>query len=265
MGLVIFWGVVPWLCLTQEAWADATPIKAPGRKTSNSANGAPLPFRVGEKLTYDIRWYGVTAGLAELTVKAKTHYNGHEVYHLVSRATGAGVVGKLYTVDDRLEVFVDVQGLYPYYASLRQKEGKRKKDKEVYFDQDRREVTYITNRGRPRTLSVPPEVKELLSSLYYFRTQGLKVGSTVPLNVFSLKRSYTVEVKVLRKETIETFSGPAETYVIQPHVSLNGQPQTREESLIWLTADERRLPVKIKTKVRLGYIEATLIGYAEQS
>lgn len=242
-----------------------TSAKASSRKPSNGTNGAPFPFKVGEKMTYDIHWYGVTAGLAELTVKARTRYNGHEVYHLVSHATSAGVVGKLYTVNDRVEAFVDVQGLYPYYASLRQREGKRKKDKDVYFDQERREVTYITNRGRPRTLSVPPEVKDLLSSLYYFRTQELKVGATVPLSVFSLKRSYAVEVKVLRKETVETFSGPAETYVIQPHVSLNGQPQTREESLIWLTADERRLPVKIKTKVRLGYIEATLIGYAEQS
>ncbi|MBI2875688.1 MAG: DUF3108 domain-containing protein [Candidatus Tectomicrobia bacterium] len=259
-GILAF-GLVSCLYLTQAAWTEVISARI---SPTRASNGTAFPFKIGERLTYEVSWQGITAGLAELTIKARTRYNGREVYHLTSRVTSAGMVGKFYTVDDRIEAFVDVQGLYPYYAFLRQREGKRKKDKDVHFDQDRHQVTYTTNGGRPRTLPVPPAVKDILSSVYYLRTKELDVGGTVPLSVFSSKRNYAVEVKVLRKEAVETFSGLLETYVVKPHVTPSKESQ-KQDSLIWVTADERKLPVKIKTKVRLGYIEATLIQYVEQS
>ena len=222
-----------------------------------------FPFRVGEKLVYEISWYGVTAGKSELIIQEKALYRSREVYRLVFRTTSAGIVGKFYKVSDRLESFIDVQGLFPYYALLRQRQSRHDKDKDVYFDQENHQVSYVTNGGRPRVLPTPPEVLDILSCLYYFRIQDLKVGVSIPLNVFSLKRNYSVEVKVLRKERMKVFSTERDVYLIKPYITFTDAPSREGYGQVWLTADEKKLPVKIRTQIRLGHIDAVLIDYEE--
>ena len=104
--------------------------------------GTAHPFKNGEELTYKITWYGVLAGIGKLKVSDKTLYQGKEVYRLASQGVTAGGIGKFYTVDDRLEVLIDPDGLYPYYAFLSQQEGKRRKTTEVSFHQGKNKITY---------------------------------------------------------------------------------------------------------------------------
>lgn len=261
LALVLFW-------VRASETREIGISEAKGEETANhkglpSKNSSSFPFGIGEKLVYEISWFGITAGKSELTVKEKTFYQSRVVYRLVSQTTGGGAMGKLYPVDDRLESFIDARGLFPYYALLRQREGKRKKDKDVYFDQENQQITYVTNGGRPRVLSAPPQVLDILSSLYYFRTQDLKVGKSIPLRVFSLKHNFEVAVKVLSKEIMEVLSVKREVFLVKPHITMNGAPSPyrKGEVLLWLTADEKKLPVKIRAQVRLGHIEAVLIAY----
>jgi hypothetical protein len=220
-----------------------------------------FPFKVGEELTYKITWYGILAGIGKIKLENETLYQGKEVYRLVSQGVSAGVIGKFYKVDDRLEVFVDPAGLYPYYAFFYQQEGRRRKTTEVIFNQKENKITYITNNGRPREFTAPPKVLDILSSLYFYRAQDLQENQSVSMKVFNSKKIFMAQAKIIAKEKLQTPWGKVDTYMVKPTVSLNGVNYKKGEAVMWVTADERKIPVKIKIKVAIGHITATLTEY----
>jgi len=65
---------------------------------------------------------------------------------------------------------------------------------------------------------------------------------------------------VLRKEKIKTSLGTFDTIVIKPLMQSEGIIDKKGEMFIWLTDDNRLLPVKMKTKVKIGSVTATLVG-----
>jgi len=224
------------------------------------APAQPLPIKAGEELTYKITWYGILAGIGKLKVEDDILYQGRRVYRLISQGVSAGVIGKFYKVDDRLEVFVDQEGLYPYYAFFYQREGGRRKTTEVIFQQEENKITYITNNGRPRIFKAPPRVLDILSSLYYYRWQSLS-GDHVTMKVFNSKRIFSAQARIVGRERLKTPLGKVDTYLVKPVVELNGRPFKKGDATMWITVDQRRIPVKIKIKVAIGHIVATLIDY----
>jgi hypothetical protein len=68
--------------------------------------------------------------------------------------------------------------------------------------------------------------------------------------------------KVVRKETVEVPGGTFETYLIEPEMKDIGgvfKKSKNAKILLWVTADERRLPVKIASKVSVGGFIGVLI------
>ena len=71
----------------------------PGQKQIDSFPAANLPFKPGEKLTYDISWSNlIHAGTAVLEVRGKKEADGEFVYHLISTAHSGRFLSKFYAV-----------------------------------------------------------------------------------------------------------------------------------------------------------------------
>jgi hypothetical protein len=68
------------------------------------------------------------------------------------------------------------------------------------------------------------------------------------------------EVQILRREVVETPLGRFKTVVIKPLLKSEGVFTLSGDVFIWLTDDERRIPILIKSKVKIGSITATLVG-----
>jgi hypothetical protein len=71
---------------------------------------------------------------------------------------------------------------------------------------------------------------------------------------------WNLEVQILRKEKIKTKLGVFDTIVIKPLMKSEGTFNRKGDMYIWLTDDEKRIPVKLKTKIVVGHITATLVG-----
>jgi hypothetical protein len=65
---------------------------------------------------------------------------------------------------------------------------------------------------------------------------------------------------VLRREELVTPLGRFKTIVIQPLLKSEGIFARTGDMFIWLTDDDRRIPVQMKSKVVVGSITATLTG-----
>jgi hypothetical protein len=99
-----------------------------------------------------------------------------------------------------------------------------------------------------------------LSGFYSVRKKILKVGQVVSVKVFDSAKMWDVPVEVLRKEQIEVPAGIFDTIVIKPHLKSEGVFKRSGEVIIWLTDDERKVPVMVKSKVLIGSIDAQLTG-----
>ncbi|MBA4348721.1 MAG: DUF3108 domain-containing protein [Thermodesulfovibrio sp.] len=218
-------------------------------------------FSVPEILQYNLTWTGIKAGEAILEIRDNGPY-----VQFISRATSAKWVSLFYHVDDIVvstvkkghgENFVGI----PHNYRIKIKEGRHRRDKEIQFDHTAKKVTYINHLDREKAeFGIEDSTFDSLSSFYYIRQIPLEVGKSVFVTVFDSKKIYKVEVQVLKKEEVETPLGTFKTILIKPIMKSEGIFYKKGDILIWLTDDEKRIPVLLKTKVVVGSITATLVG-----
>jgi len=216
------------------------------------------PIQPGERLTYDISWLNVSAGTAVMEV-TEGGASEHPKATLVTTARSSPMVTRFYPVDNRVESHIDLDSLLPERMTFRRREGKRKNDFDYTFHQKEGTVTAIKD-GTSDTLQIPPATQDAISCLYFVRsTLSLKPGASLVLNVHHDKKNYKLEVRV---EEIETLKGPwgkrevARVLVVMP---FQGIFLNQGNLRVWFTADERRIPLRMKAKVIIGSITADLV------
>lgn len=217
-------------------------------------------FRIPEKLVFDLTWTGIKAGTATQEISL----SGADT-KIVSTARSADWVTVFFPVDDRIEAILKgnnpVKLGLPVSYSMKIREGRHVRDKETHFDHARRIAHHKDNiSGERHEIPIASATVDTLSSFYFVRQMKLEVGKPVFISILDNKKLWDVEVEVLRKEKIKTKLGTFDTIVVKPHLKSEGIMDKRGDMLIWLTDDQRRLPVKMKTKVKIGSITATLVG-----
>jgi hypothetical protein len=227
---------------------------------NKQASPAALPYASGEKLTYDISWSDILkAGVAVMEVRAE-NADGRPVYHFISTARSVGVVHKVYTVADTVESVIDAVNLCPVTYRLDQHHGKRIKKREMTFNH-REETVTVRSDGTEAAYSVPPDVQDALSSLYFVRAQKeFTVGKPITLHVHEDGKTWAVEVHTLGREKLKTAFGELNTIKIKTYPKYEGVFQHKGEIYIWLTDDARKIPVLMKSEISIGSILTTLVG-----
>jgi hypothetical protein len=148
----------------------------------------------------------------------------------------------------------------PVNYRIKVREGKHRRDKEVVFDRAGGKAIYI-NHLKPETkeFDVPESIYDPLSAFYRVRNMDLKVGSSVYVPVFDSKRVWNVEVKVLGRERVRVPAGTFDTIKIKPLMESEGIFSRKGEIYIWVTDDEKKVPVKLNSEVAVGSINAVLV------
>jgi hypothetical protein len=218
-------------------------------------------FPIPERLDFELTYSGITAGHAVQEVKQE----GSDI-HIISTAKSADWLRFFFPVDDRIESFL-VSGTPPMFIGSprlyqeRKHEGKTITNREARFDRQKLEVTTINHRNKEeKKHAITKRTYDTLSSFFYFRTIPLQVGTSYFIDVYDCNRLWNTEVKVLRREELVTPLGRFKTIVIQPLLKSEGIFAQSGDIFIWLTDDDRRIPVQMKSKVVVGSITATLTG-----
>jgi len=128
----------------------------------------------------------------------------------------------------------------------------------MLFDQENHLAIY--NNGQD-TFSVPAYVQDVLSAFYLIRTRELKVGQSIFVDNHADKKNYPLEVKVLRKERIKVPAGTFDCVVVEPILRASGIFQQKGSLTVWLTDDQIKMPVLMKSKVVIGSISTELTKY----
>ena len=226
----------------------------------------PCPLfagRVPERLVYDLSWNGIPVGTATQEITGEGDRR-----RITATARSNAWLSLFYPVDDRVESVLDAAGA-PFPGATRRYrmlmlDGGRRRDREIFFDQERGRATYRDRlSGEQAEVAVPSGVYDIYGSFYFVRYLPLEPGKPHSVTVLDGREPRRVEVRVLGRETLKTVLGRVGTLVIQPQVFAEGVFEGKRGVTIWLTDDERRLPVKVMTGVAVGSVTAILTSVGQ--
>ncbi len=213
-------------------------------------------FGAGERLVYSVGYGVVKAGEASLEIREITKLDGHKCFHIISGVRSNKFFSLFFNVDDKVESFLDVYGLYSLRFEKHLMEGKFRAD--AYVDFDQRKSLAISGKD---TIPTPPYVQDALSVLYYVRAQKLEIGKPILVDNHTDRRNYLLEVRVHRKETVEVPAGKFDCLVVEPLLKGSTVFKHQGKLTVWLTDDEKKMPVLMKSKAIIDSISASLKEY----
>lgn len=219
----------------------------------------------GEQLKFGVYYSFVKAGTAYIKNRGLTEVNGRKAFLIETTAFSATVIDSVFKVRDVNYSWIDAQTFKSlgYTQSLR--EGNYVRDEWLAFDiANHRYYGEIQKKEEPRVIAgeLTEEVLDMLSSLYYVRTQPLEVGKDIIFDIVNREKQYPLVVKVLKKETVKTAAGKFNCWVVEPKFRGEGIFVAKGKSLkVWLTADEYKMPVKMQAEVFIGSVKAELLEY----
>ena len=216
-------------------------------------------FKVGEKLTFAIKYGFVTAGVAEMSIPDIKRISGREAYQVKFQVNSVPSFDWIFKVRDRYETYIDTEGIFPWRFEQHVREGGYSRDFSAFFDQ---------RRGKAKTTegeyNIPKYVNDIMSAFYYARTldySNMKINDKIHLQNFYKDKVYNLDVRYLGKETVEVPAGTFHCIIVEPLVQEGGLFKSEGSILIWLTDDSLKVPVKVQTKVVIGSINAELTSY----
>ncbi len=107
---------------------------------------------------------------------------------------------------------------------------------------------------------------DVITSFYYLRRQPLEIGKSVHISMFDSNKFLNTEVRVLRHEQFTMDNGQeVPTIIVEPVLKSEGLFQKSGTIMIWLTDDERRMPVRMETKLKIGWVTAVLKSFSVQN
>jgi len=234
-----------------------------------------IPFARGEELVYQAEFNrsllrGINVG--ELRFSARPSASAHASadatgLKLIGDATAKGFLLKLFGSHFSLHVESVVDG--ESFAALRTKkveeDRRRVRISEAVFDHNANKVTWtVGNRNQTEppsvtTLDFTDPIQDILTVIYFVRTQRLQPGQTFDVPLTDNNQVYRCSVAVVERKKLKTILGRVDTVRVEPAIFGDDRViRSRGTLSIWVTDDARRIPVKAQLKVPLGTFDITL-------
>jgi hypothetical protein len=236
--------------------ADAVPAYQPRH----------FPFEGGEKEVYNATWNGMfSVATAEIRT-VPTVVDGKKVYQVRVDAKTSRALDLIWRMRDTISSTFDAKALTPSRFTFNQRENSRVIDTEARFDPSTKQWSVNRQQAgkKPRAYNFDSHnTLDPITAVYLARSSDFKVGDRLYFKVFGGRYQYLLELFVEKKEPVRLASGKTvEAYRIVPRVqniTKNGYASRFNEATIWISADERRVPVKLSSKIAFGSVQLDLI------
>ena len=222
-----------------------------------------FPFYPGEKLTFQLKWTFIPAGEAVLEVLPIETIEGVKAYHFLLTAKSNSFIDHFYKVRDKIDAYTDIEMTHSILYKKKQQEGKTNRDIVVNFDWNNNKAVYSTlNETRP-PIDILPGSFDPLSAFFFVRFIDLQKKSAIERPVTDGKKCIIGKAAVIKREAVELASGTYDTFLIEPEIEHVGGVFEKSKDAkiqVWVTADHRRIPVKLKSKVVVGSFVGELVS-----
>ncbi|OQX21621.1 MAG: hypothetical protein BWK80_32705 [Desulfobacteraceae bacterium IS3] len=229
----------------------------------NAAEAGDLCFQPGEKLIFELKWSFIKAGEATLEVMPIETFNGISAYHFVMTAESIPAIDLIYKIRDRIDAYTDIGVNRSLLYKKKQKEGRSIRDITLSFDWDKKTAQYTNFKEVLPPIPIMDGSFDPLSAFYYTRLIDLKENMVIERPITDGKKNVIGKVSVVRREKIKIGENTYDTYLLEPELREVGGVFEKSKGAklqVWVSADERKIPVRVKSKVAVGSFIGELIS-----
>jgi len=198
-----------------------------------------------------------------LEVKPFQAVDGVQAYHFVLTARSNSFVDVFYKVRDRIDAYTDIHMTRSLLYKKQQHEGNTKRDVVVNFNWSDLTAQYYNFNKMEKNISIMLGSFDPLSVFFFSRLLDFKVDNILTRPVTDGKKCVIGKARIIRKEKLSLANGTYEAYLLEPELKhIGGVFEKSEDAKIqlWVSADRRRIPLKIKSKVMVGSFVGELVS-----
>lgn len=219
-------------------------------------------FGPGERLEFSVEYGILKAGTAVLAVTGPEQYDGLLAYRISATAHSNPAFSTFFEVNDLNEAYLDIVQFHTLRFFKNLHEGDFRYQEEVLFDQDAGMVYYPEETDSSlMAMEIPAHALDVLSCLYFARTLPLEVGNTYYVDSHIDNDNYPLKIVVYERDHIRVPAGEFDCIMVQPELRSQGLFDQQGEIWVWLTDDERHMPVLMRSAIVIGEIVCVLEDY----
>ena len=266
---------VPLLALAISIGASAPFVRA----QRHDPKAGPRHFELGEELHFEAEFSRALLrklDIADLKFRAtRTPVSADtqeaKPYALTFSADIAskGFIARLFnlTFRERVESIVEPLSFTVQRTKILDEQGKRVRTTESTFDRSQGKMTWTSHdpnnpsdEPRHRIADFSGQLQDVLSAIYFIRTQPLEVGKTFEVFIGDGGRVYKIPVKVVEKKRMKTILGRVDVLRVNPELFGPDRliDEEKGEFSLWITADTRHIPVGGRIKTDYGTFDIKL-------
>jgi hypothetical protein len=242
------------------------------QEDGNSSKGSA--FLIGERLEYQIEWDPpwylfflprMDAGNVLLSIPEEMDHFGRKAVVIEFKAQSSGTMANLtgFRIDDDFRFVADAVTFCAISSTKKEREGKRKRNIDVEYlpESNQLHILEVDVAVTPSVVKkdafkegIPTCVQDIFSALYWLRRQELNVGMKYKATLGYDDRIKDVESVIEKREWVETPVGKFETWRMNTVALLGGLFKDGGQFKLWLSADQRKLPLQFEIRVSLGKV-----------
>lgn len=215
---------------------------------------------VGERLSFHGRWFTLPVGHGSIEVKEIVEIEGRSAFHIEAQGHSNELLSAFYPIHDVIHSYLDTETLQPLRFEKKQQEGHYRSEEVVHFDHLRSVATYHSLlNGSTKEIPLPDQFQDLISAVYWFRTQSLSPNSQIEINLYTDEKIYKTAIEIKNPILLELLKrGTFPCLIAEPKASFKGLLVKRGRIWAYITADARRLPLLVKATTPWGPMTAVL-------
>ena len=232
--------------------------------TAAQASENRVVFGPGEQLTYSVKYLGVRAGTAELTV-GNSVVPGKEVWPIVLHAKTDSLLA-IYPIQDKLVTLWDAGDScwlgHEFYAD----ENHHRRRQKIELDPHTHQASVMKQKeGEPIASSkraLPDGTMDFASVMFALRDRPLTVGAQYDLPVFTGAKLLSLSASVEGRETLDTELGKKAAVRVRVRTGMGGKFASKHDMIVYFSDDVLHIPLRIEADLALGTVAIELTDYA---
>jgi len=229
---------------------------------------ASIPFAPIDpfEATYRFGWQGVSAGGARVRVSDSTHSSRRRI---VASGGPNEWVRKLWNYHANYQGEAEINGQVPSWFHMDESIAKQMMVSDAFFTTGAVFACHrFTTESKPWLYTPLPGIRDLFAAMLFIRSQPLHTKDHLRLTTFPDRNPYLVDLTVAGRETIKVMGREVKAIrfdlriqtieTMGPNIGRLTPHRKFRSGRVWMSDDNRRLPLKAEVDVFIGSVFAEL-------
>jgi hypothetical protein len=218
------------------------------------------PFRVGEKVIHTVSYFGTSAGVLTFSVGPFVEVNGRKSYNFITEIKSSRLFSSFYSVQDKVETYMDYVDLVPHVFKLDIKESGQLKEAQSFFDHEKLKVNYWENKYTEKNGHEDKKLEwdileysqNAFSSIFYMRIFKWTPGKDYAFRVSDDGKNVLFKATAIEKTVLNTDAGQFKAIKVKAEVVSRGALAQTGDLFFWMSDDEHKYILRIEAKIKIG-------------